>query len=231
MFLIYVAILGASIVLLVLTPLYSYLSKRPSHKILTLTIKGLNTGTSLLFAIIGYIRLVNQEITSVPKNLIHNNWILIGLSIFFVADIVLRIHIATGGILFFFGHVAYMIFFLSLSSFNAISILIFTIACVVVLCYFYRYSPILDGLKVPVALYGMTICGSLSIGILLPFTFGIYGYLPAIAIILLVCSDIMLARNKMVEETALTRTLVLLYYFTGQFLMAMTLYLPSIYEK
>lgn len=226
---IYLAILGASIVLLVLTPWYSYLSKRPNHKILTLTIKGLNTGASLLFAIIGYIRLVNLEMTSVPKNLIQNYWILVGLSICLVADLVLRIHILAGGVLFFFGHVAYIIFFLSLTPLNAVSILIFTILCVVVLCYFYRYSPMLDGLKVPVTLYGIIICASLSLGIVLPFTFGVYGCLPAIAILLLVCSDFMLARNKMVIETPLTRTLALLFYFAGQFVMAMTLYLPSIF--
>ena len=188
----------------------------------------MNTGISLLFAIIGYVRLINLEVTSVPKNLIHNSWILVGLSICIAANIVFRIHIPAGSVLFFFGHVVYIIFFLSLSSLNAISIVIFTILWVIVLCYFYQYSPILEGLKVPITLYGMLICASLSIGIVLPFTFGIYGCLPAVGILLLVCSDLMLARNKMVAQTNFSRTLVLLCYFAGQYIMAMTLYLPSV---
>ncbi|MDD5935391.1 MAG: lysoplasmalogenase [Clostridiales bacterium] len=224
------AILGASLVLLILTPCYSYLSRHSNHKVLTLTVKGLTTGVSLIFAINGYIRLINHtNVTPVPSQLIHNIWILIALGICFAADVMLEIYFITGGTLFFLGHGAYIVFFLSLAKFQPISILIFTVLCVAGLCYFYKYTPSLENLVIPFALYGMMISASLSIGILLPFSLGLYGYLPAVAILLLFCSDIMLARNKLVGETAVTRTLALLYYFAGQYLMAMTLYLPTIY--
>jgi hypothetical protein len=74
----------------------------------------------------------------------------------------------------------------------------------------------------------MSILATLALGLLLPYTFGLYGILPAIASLLLVVSDFCLARNKLFEETKFTRLLALSLYFGGQYMMAMTLYLANI---
>lgn len=222
-------IIGACLVLFILTPLYEYRSRTKRKHPATILIKGLTSGVSFAFALIGYLRLRGQEsLTDIPNAIIDNYWIVVGLGLCVLADMVLCIHVVTGGVLFFFGHVAYVIFFFTLATPHPVSIFIFTILCVASLCYFYKYSPQLDGLIVPVTLYGILIFASLSIGITLPFLIGRFGILPALSILLLVISDLLLARNRMVTETPVSRSLALLYYFGGQFLMAMTLYLPSV---
>ncbi len=225
------AIIGVAMILLLLTPWYIYLSNRPNHKLFTILVKGITTSIALFFAIFGYLRLEHME-SNTPQisTFVHNHWLLIAIGICLLGDIVLKIHQVIGGVIFFLGHVAYIIFFLSLAEFHPASILLFTILCISGLCYFYRYLPRMEGLEIPLALYGCTISASVSLGIILPFSIGIYGILPAIAITMLLISDILLARNKIIEESILTSTFALLYYFGGQFLMAMTYYLPSILD-
>ena len=222
------SIVGVGIILLLLTPCYIYLSSRPKYKILTLLVKGLTTSIAFFFALYGYLKLNSIKSTSVPDTFFQNYWLLIAIGVCLIGDIVLRIHRVIGGIIFFVGHVAYIIFFLKLGEFHSISILIFTILCISGLCYFYRYLPRMEGLEIPLALYGCVISASVSLGVLLPLSVGIYGFIPAIAISLLFISDILLAHNKVIEESVLTRSFALLYYFGGQFLMAMTFYLPAV---
>lgn len=229
MVLLLISLIGVGIVLLVLTPCYIHLSSRPNHKLLTIIVKGLTTGVAFFFALYGYWQLEQIEpTTQILATFRHNYWLLIAIGLCLLADIALRIHMVFGGVLFFFGHVAFIVFFLTLAKFHPASILLFTVLCISGLCYFYRYLPRMEGLEILLALYGCVISASTSLGILLPLSIGIYGIIPAISISLIFISDILWARNKMIEENILTRTFALLYYFGGQFFMAMTYYLPSI---
>jgi hypothetical protein len=76
----------------------------------------------------------------------------------------------------------------------------------------------------------MTILATLALGLLLPYSYDLYGIIPALASILLVTSDFCLARNKLFEETKFTRHLALGLYFGGQYMMAMTLFLAKLFN-
>lgn len=225
----YYAILGLFIILLVLTPLYYYLSHHKKNIFLRVGVKGLATGISLFFALAGYIRISHLGNTAdVPFTMTSKIFLLAGLSICLLADISICFNLLIGGFLFLTGHVAYLIFFLLLTHFNPLSILIFTILIVAFLCYFYRYLVTLKKLAIPIFIYGTLLFASLSIGVMLPLSIGSCGFPCAIAIALLVIGDLIYFYDHIVKETPASKTLELLYYFSGQFLMAMTLYLPTI---
>jgi uncharacterized membrane protein YhhN len=222
------AIIGAFLILFVLVPVYVTFSKQPKYKISCIAIKALTTGISFVFALIGFLTLnklpnINGNEYQIPSPY----WALIGLGLCLIADVFLCINLVAGGVFFFLGHLAYIAFFLSLGGFHTVSIIIYTLLCVATLCYFYRYTAILKRYHLLFVLYAMTILATVTLGLLLPYTYDLYGFLPACASLLLVASDFLLARNKLLEETPLSRIVALNCYFMGQYLMAMTLYIAA----
>jgi uncharacterized membrane protein YhhN len=81
-------------------------------------------------------------------------------------------------------------------------------------------------LKPAYYVYAITIDCTLSLGIVLPFSIGPYGVLPALAAILLVISDYMLAANRLSGRKAWSDLMYLSYYFTGQFFLSLSVYIP-----
>ncbi len=220
------ASLGFIIVLLVLTPIYAYFSTSRCNQKAIIT-KGATTTICFAYALAGYLK-SNDISTFTAPPIHHAYWLLIGLGICTLADVILCLRFVIGGILFFLGHISYIIFFLTLGGFHTVTIVVFTLLCVAALCYFYRYSAVLLKYHLLFVLYGMITLANLALGLLLPYTYGFYGIIPAIASILLVVSDFFLARNKLFEETKFTKRIALSFYFGGQYLMAMTLYLANI---
>lgn len=220
------------IVLLIFTPLYLYLKDNKYPNYLTLFVKGSTTCVAVLICSIGMIILsASKSSTEIPSEIKNNWWIFIGLSICVIADIALEIHFPVGGVLFFFGHIGYLIFSLSLASFTPSSIPIYVVLLVLGLCYFYRYFSFLGRKKYAICIYASTIAASFSIGIVLPFTFGIYGLFPALGSCLLLISDVLLARNLLNKSTILSRIVALNFYYCGQLSMAMSIYIPAILTK
>lgn len=217
------------IILLVLMPLYLYLKNINYAKSLTLLVKGSTTGLILITAIFGMLLLSNSHPPNfAPKELIDNWWIVLGLFLCMLADIILEINFLIGGVFFFLGHFSYILFFLKLAQAEIISIPIFVVLIALALCYFYCYFVISDIKKCLYALYVILLSASFSLGIVLPFTFGMYGLFPALAITLLIISDFLLARNRLNTSSMLSETVALSFYFMGQFFMAMSIYMPAV---
>lgn len=222
------AIIGAILILFVLTPAYLFSSTQAKYKSIGVILKGITTGISFLYALFGFLTLSQQSNNlSMKYPILYPYWLLIGLGLCVLADIMLCFRIIAGGALFFLGHLAYIIFFITLGGFHTIAIIIYTLLCVATLCYFYRYTSIVKRFRLFFVLYAMMILITLTLGILLPYTYGIFGIIPAIASVLLVSSDFMLARNKLLLETKTTRFVALSLYFGGQYVMAMTLYIAA----
>lgn len=220
------AILGFIIVLLVLTPLYAYYTTS-RYKRIAIVIKAITSSICFAYALLGYLNLNSDSLNLSPP---HRNqlWLLIGLGISILAEVILSISFIIGGGLFFLGYVSYIIFFLTLGGFHTATIVVYTLLCVAALCYFYRYSAVLKRFHLLFVLYGMVILATLALGLLLPYSFGLYGILPALASIFLIFSNFCSARNKLFNQTKFTKLLALSLYYAGQYMMAMTLYLASI---
>lgn len=219
------AILGAILVLFLLTPAYAYLSSEKKYKKTAILVKGLNSGVSFGFALAGFIMWKNQTTIANPDSyMVAPQWVLIAIGLCVLGDVCLNVNFIAGGILFFLGHIAYIIFFLTLAAFNNIAFLLYTLLCAACLCYFYQYSTIVKRFHLLFVLYAMTILATLTFGLLLPYTYGWYGFLPAAASFFLVSSDFILARNKLTDNSKVLRLLSLTCYFGGQYLMAMTIY-------
>lgn len=219
------AILGIGTILFMLTPYYYLLSQLKLNQKKATFIKGLNTLISFLFCIVGLLRLQNCSHTMFSSFFC---WFLVsGMLLCVFADITLEYNVLIGGILFFLGHLCYLLFFITIAPFHNVSMLIATLLAVLLLCLFYPFTPRMEPLTYPIMAYGLLLCISLSIGILLPFSLKQFGILPAIAILLLVISDILLAIYHFVIDRAIVRKWALYTYFVGQYLMAMTFFLPS----
>lgn len=219
------AIIGFIIILCILTPNYYLLSQLKINPKKSTIFKGLNTTISLLFCVAGLIRLLNDSHTVFSSIFC---WILaVGMLLCVFADIFLEYYVMAGGILFFLGHLCYLLFFIIIGRFYNVSMFIATLSAVLLLNIFYPFTPRMKPLTYPIMVYGLLLCISFSIGILLPFSLGTLGILPALAIFLLVVSDILLAVYHFVIDRAIIRKWALYTYFIGQYLMAMAVYLPS----
>lgn len=215
--------------MLVFMPLYIHMKNNEFATGITLFAKGFTTFVAAIFSLYGLFILSEANSKETAYVLFsHNWWIAIGLFICMLADVFLNLHFIAGGILFFIGHVCYIIFFLKLAPFSPLMIPIYSIVLVFCLCYFYKFHTALGNEKYLYSIYGATISASLAISFLLPFKIGIYGCFPALASFLLFISDILLARNLLYKETLLSDTLAISFYYTGQFLMAFTVYIPAI---
>lgn len=73
----------------------------------------------------------------------------------------------------------------------------------------------------------MVILAMVSIAVLLPFSIGPIGMLPAVGAVLFVLSDFLLARNMLVKVTRLSDAVSLYFYYLAQFILAMSVYLYS----
>lgn len=219
-------LLALSIIWFFLTPVYYHLRDQTNNKILPLFIKAANTGTSLLLAFIGLL-LFLQHPETIPKELSQNHLLVLGLGLCLIGDIVLNLNFIAGGVFFFIGHVSYIFYFIGLNGFPPIAIPIITICFVLLLLYFYPYTADIPNVSIVFAGYGLTILTTSTLGILLLFHLGIYGIFFAVGSLLIVLSDLLLFKNHLVMELRHSSITALYLYFTGQFFLALGLYLPA----
>ncbi len=222
-----IAMFSIFLMIFILMPCYLSLKRRGRNKKLSLLIKGATTLVAVILSYIGYWKAMTLLDTNHLPSSFFSRSVLVGLTICLFADVLLGIQVYIGGFFFFLGHVAYIVYFIQLGGFPIICIPMVSFFTGIALCYFYRYSARLGKEKYLYFLYGLTIFTSLSLGLTLPFTIGLLGYPLALASVLLVASDLLLARNTLYRETSLSDTVSLLYYFSGQLLLALTIYLPA----
>ena len=225
---------GAAMMQFLLLPIYIRLKNKQRFAPLKIAIKGCMTLIAVCFCAYGIFKL--YSVTGDFKNLVTpagyqtNLFVLIGLCICMVADIMLVICFPVGMLLFLCGHICYITYFLKIAPFSPISIIIFVIASIIACFYYGRFRDKMGKLMVAYYVYGFVIIGTLSLGLMLPFTLGPYGVVPAIAAVLLVISDFMLAINKIYKRKVLSDLMYLGYYFTGQFFLGLSVFVPIVFN-
>lgn len=225
--------LGSALMQFLLLPIYIRLKNRQKYAPLKIAIKACMTGIAVAFCAYAIYTLYRQ--TGDIRNLItasgyHTNlFVLFALCICMVADVALVICFPVGMLLFLFGHLCYIAYFLTIAPFSPVSIIIFVVLCTAAAIVYGRYRDRMGKLMIAFYIYGTVIIGTVSLGIMLPFSIGPYGVVPAIAAVLLVISDFMLALNKIFKRKVLSDLMYLGYYFTGQFFMALSVFVPIVF--
>lgn len=221
---------GAALVQFLLLPIYVRLKHIKRFAPLKIAVKGSMTLIAVLFCAFGIFTLYSRtgDIHNLvtPKGYETNLIVLVGLFICMIADVMLVINFAVGMGLFLLGHLCYITYFLTIAPFNPISIIIFIVPAVIASIYFNKYKENMGKLKVAYFIYGIVILCTFSIGIMLPFSIGPYGVVAAIAAVLLVISDFMLAINNVHKQKVLSDLMYLGYYFMGQYFMALSVFVP-----
>ena len=223
-------ILADAVMQFLLLPLYIRLKHKMRFAPLKITIKGFMTFIAVAFCACGIYMLYVQ--THDIHNLVsatgfHTDiMVLIGLCICMLADVMLVIYFPVGMLMFLAGHICYIIYFLRLAPFNTVSLVIMAGPAIIAGSYFSKYKEKMGRLLPAFYVYGAVILCTFSIGILLPFSIGPYGVIPAISAVMLVISDFMLAANKFVAKNTFSDLMYLGYYFSGQFFLAMSVFVP-----
>lgn len=214
-------VISLIILFLILLPLYFHL-KHVIHMYTALVIKGLSTFIPILLCIsaIIFIKLRSNS-PSIPDA---SYWLLAGLILCLIGDIVLGIQFAYGMGAFLFGHICYITAFCKLAPLKIWSIYLFMILYYILLRLFYPYCYKMAENIVPFITYGTTILIMVSVALIIPFTVGIIGILPALGALLFVISDFMLAKNILTNVTPLSDTVSLYLYYAGQLLLAISVY-------
>lgn len=227
-------VLGSAIMQFVLLPFYIRLKHKMKFAPLKITIKGCMTLIAVIVCAYGIFTL--YERTGDIHNLTTASGfktdliVLIGLTICMIADVMLVIYFPVGMLFFLIGHICYIIYFLKLAPFNLLSIVLFLIPAIISGIYFSRYKEKMGKLLPACYIYGCVILCTFSIGIMLPFSIGPYGVIPAISAVMLVISDYMLAANKFVAKNSFSDLMYLGYYFSGQYFLSLSVFVPIVFN-
>jgi uncharacterized membrane protein YhhN len=271
------SVIGSVLLFLIITPLYLYLKKGNHHGI-ALTIKGLGTFIPLLICMVATIQLNEKaSLQSASAKLLPqaSNWLLAGLLLCLLGDIVLGINFFGGMGAFLLGHFCYITAFCKLAPLQLWSIVLFIMLLFLAYTRVYPLIPktnnnthpnrlmqnidvqdtnrLMQNIdvqdtnllmsnkgdvrrarhaiinKLPYMIYGTVILAMVSIALLLPFSIGQPGVLPAIGASLFVFSDLLLARNMFLKVTPLSDAISLYSYYAGQFVLAMSVYLFQLF--
>lgn len=219
--------LGAILLFIVIIPLYLN-TKHGEHRILALTVKGIATLVPVLFCLsasLNPIKITNVDCNSIQTLPTISYWLLAGLILCLFGDIILEIHFVSGMGAFLLGHICYITAFCILAPIIWWSIVIFILLSLLILKLFYSSIPGMGDNKIAFLIYGSVILVMVSIALLLPFSVGIWGIIPAIGAFLFVLSDFLLARNLFIKSTPLSDAVSLYCYYAGQLTLSASVYL------
>lgn len=223
-------VLAVTVMEFLLLPIYIRFKRSERHRPLMITLKGCMTLIAVLFCGTGIYRIYERTgslFNLTTANGFHTDiLVLIGLFVCMIADMVLSIRFKYGMIAFLVGHLCYIAYFIRIAPVNPLSVPVFVVLLIGTYMYFSRLKDNMGGLRIAFYIYGTVILITFSLGIMLPFSLGPYGVFPAIAAVLLVISDFMLALNTVYRKKILADLLYLGYYFTGQFFLALSVFLP-----
>jgi len=225
------SVLGSVLLFFILIPLYLHF-KQGKYQRITMIIKGLSTMIPILFCMSTVIQLKEEPYLNINSVILLPDascWLLAGLLLGLVGDIVLCIHFVGGMGAFLLGHICYIIAYCKFANFQLWSIGLFIVLLLLSLVFFHSLIPKMGKNKIPFLIYGTVILVMVSIALLLPFSIGSLGILPAVGAFLFVLSDLLLARNILVKVTALSDAVSLYCYYAGQFILAMSVYLYTLF--
>ncbi len=225
-----ISIVSLIIMELVLLPLYVRYKRKKYKPWLKRAIKGSMTLISFAFCLAAIIKLHSEQGgwfglrtgTGFETNIL----VAVALFVCAVADVTLTVNLVAGGLLFWLGHALYISYFLTLARPQYVCVGLIIVPAFFAYKYFAKYTANIGRIKYGMYIYGITILGTFSLGIVLPYTLGSYGWLPAIAATLLVISDYMLATNSVSKSKVMDDLIYLGFYFSGQFVMALSVFLP-----
>ena len=206
---------GAAVLMFtVLMPAYLH-TKQGGETIRALILKGLCTLMAVLLCLVG----------AWQSGTADSWWMVVGLSLCLVGDVVLGIQFVGGVCAFLLGHLCYITAFLNKAPFSLWSITAFIGILMVIIRLFYRFIKKMGNLQIPLCIYATVISAMLSIAIILPFTIGKCGFLPAAGAALFVLSDLLLLRNMLVQKTQFSDSFSLTCYYLGQYLLALSVFM------
>ncbi len=228
MYTIAASLLGIILMIFIVLPLYIFFkrSKKEGSAKIAVILKGSITLIALLYCVAGWQRAGAETDGSTLPWFMNSFWPVAGLLLCLAADVLLEIVFFAGMGLFFLGHVCYILFFIQIGKVSMAAIPVFLILETVMVLYFWQYHKKLGKSTIAYMLYGSLILVTFSFGIFLPFTAGEMGVLPAMAAVLLVISDYMLAYQIIVKKSEFREVVLLGFYWAGQYCMAMSLFLP-----
>ncbi len=212
-------------------PLYIYYKRKDKEKdadrmsARAILLKGSITLVAVLFGGAAWYAFAAEK-TTPPGWFVFSFWPVIGLIVCMLADIILEIAFLAGMGLFFLGHICYILYFIQIADISLQSVFLFILTESIMVTYFLRFRKKLGRTTPAYLLYGSLILVTFSIGAMLPFTAGESGLLPAMAAVMLVISDYMLAYQIIVKRSDFREVVLLGFYWGGQFLMAMSIFYP-----
>lgn len=224
-------IVSAALMVFLLLPIYIRFKNQKKYLPVRVLLKGLMTLIAVLFCGAGIIHIYHEcgslwNLTT-DRGFHTNILVLIGMFVCMLGDMLLPVRFLHGMLAFLTGHLCYIAYFLTIAPFNPLSIAILAVLLISLTVIFVKYSCYIGKMKIPFFIYGTVIITTFSLGIFLPFSLGPYGIVPAVAAILLVISDFMLAANRVKNRKVFSDLLYLGYYFTGQFFLALSVFLPA----
>lgn len=222
-----IAFSGGMLIFLVLIPLYIGSKLNSLIKAVSAGLKGISSLIAISFGVAGMIKMVYYPDGVTYTGLVNDAWLLAGLVLCLAGDVAFVFSVTAGGSLFALAHVGYIVFFLRIAGFTPVSIPIFALCVVAVMCSLYQYMGSVGKNKFRLIAYAAVILANCSIAVILPFHIGIMGFLPAIGCILLGVSNYMLFRNTFVERTVLSDCISLNTYYAGLFLISLSIYLKA----
>ena len=228
----YVAIIAvaAAFMQFLLLPVYIRLKNRQRLIGIKIAVKGLMTFIAFCLALTAILVLYRRtgDIGNLVTETGMRTHVLlpVGLFVCMIADMVLCVNFPAGMFLFLLGHVCYSAYFIIIGGITWVSLPVFIGGVLGLSLGLLRHVRKDGNIFFLYTAYAVMITITLSTALVLPIKLREYGVLPAIAAILLVVSDIMLGLNKTRKAKVISDLMYLGYYFTGQFFLALSVFVP-----
>ena len=232
MYYIAVIALAAALMQFLLLPVYIRLKNRQRYAVMKMAVKGLMTFIAFAFAayavFVLYRRSGNWSELVTETGMRTDILLPIGLFVCMIADVVLCVDFKIGMVMFLAGHICYSAYFIRIGGITWVSLPIFIGGIAGIGIGLLRHVRREGKVFVLYTAYAVMITITLSTALVLPFKLREYGVLPAIAAVLLVVSDIMLGLNRVRKTKVIADLMYLGYYFTGQFILALSVFIPTV---
>lgn len=200
--------------LFLLVPKYTKSKYDHTPRTIKLVWKGFCIGIPFLILLAGTLYRFSFGVTSV------SDWMfVIAMAFCAVGDILLEIVFIKGGILFFAGHLLYVVALLSIQeTVSPVTIVVYI--CMVSLGTFLTVTKLSKKYRTALIGYNLAISGSFSLSVPLIMTMNPPLVMLGVGACFLVISDWILARNKTYGSTYNWSLVSLVFYFSGQILIS-----------
>jgi len=210
----WLAAAAAVMMLGILTPWHLKLKKGP-NRALSAVVKGTCTLVAAGLCLAGCLR----------EGGLADWWLLAGLCLCLAGDVLIIYHFLGGMGAFLLGHLAYIAAFLCRAPFFAGSVPVFIGVFGLIVLLFWRAIPTLGKSWPAYAVYAAVLSAMWSVATMLPAAPGKWTWMTASGAVLFTASDLLLARNMLKKTGPFADWLSLTCYYTGQLLLALSVFL------